>query len=157
MRTLAGDCCSQRVSHSMGDFGAPFCRGIEPFLANLQSLLSQCEGLGLTGDATVVSAQAVYDDINGVVVYVPLVGDACAQNTAEVQAAIAHLIPVVAAAGGNTDVPRPDAQTPSDGPPTWMIVAGIGVVGVLLLGQLNPIINLFAPKRRSTAGYRRRR
>ncbi len=162
MRTSRTNCCSASVTHHMGDFGAPFCRGVEPFLANLQALLEQAGAVGLYNDPIVTAAQATYDDINGYVVYLPF-GSDCDRHTAEVQAAIARITPVIQNAGGSIAVPRPDAA-PADpyGIPMWVKIGGGGLLAVILLGQLSPVIGLvtgiFKPsKRRSTAGYRRRR
>jgi hypothetical protein len=149
-------CCGQSVSqYQMGNFGTAGCRGIEPFLENLSSLLSEAQKVGISGDPIAVGAQSVYDDINGYVLYVPLLGDACEKNTAEVQAAISRLTPVVASAGGSTTLPRPDAAPPSSGPPTWMIVGGFGILGVAALHYLSPILSSFTKPKRKYAGYRR--
>ena len=45
-------------------------------------------------------------------------------------------------------------QKITSGPPTWMIVTGVSVAGLLALGYLSPLIKAFAPKRKY-AGYRR--
>lgn len=44
--------------------------------------------------------------------------------------------------------------------PLWVKVGAGGLLGVIILGQLSPVLSLFkhlAPKKHSTAGYRRRR
>jgi len=138
----------------MRNFGAPFCRGVEPFLANLQVLIASAESHGVGDWPAVVSARAVFEDIDGMVAYIPYVGTDCARHTTEVQRAIAQVQTVLNAIPGynGTPLPRPDA-TPSDAGeiPLWVKIAGGGVLAVMLLHYITP----FVPRRR-VAGYRRR-
>lgn len=159
-----------RSNRSLSAYGAPFCRGVEPFLDNLKTLLDEATRQGVQGFDAVMQAQATYDDVNGIVVYIPLVGDDCARHTAEVQAAIAKVTTVLKAIpGANTYVPRPDATAPDPSAigveiPTWLKFAGFGLLGVIALGYLSPLIGLagrrgmaeYEPEDRLD-GYRRRR
>lgn len=134
-------------------YGAPFCRGVEPLLANLKALLLEADAQGLGDWPAVAQARATYDDISGFVIYAPLIGTDCERHTAEVAAAIKKVTIVLAAIpGANTMVPRPDAVEPEPyGVPTWAKFAVFGVLGLAALHYLTP----FVPRRRM-AGYRRR-
>ncbi len=134
-------------------YGAPFCRGVEPFLANLKAQLDAAAAGGLSGDPTAVSAQAVYDDISGFLVYIPF-GSDCDRHTAEVVNAIARMKQLV----GDIGLPRPDAEAPPEGNssfglPDWAKYAVFGVLGIAALHYLTPF---FKPARRRLAGRNRR-
>ncbi len=142
-----------------GNFGAPFCRGVEPFLANLKTLIDEADRLGVGTWPAAVSAKAVYEDIDGFIIYTPWGGadGDCARHTREVQAAIATISALLRATpGASLMVPRPDAVPSSEGElfPTWAKFAAFGILGVMALGYISPLIGL-VPKRRM-AGYRRR-
>lgn len=119
-------------------FGAPFCRGVEPPLAELKSLLETAEAQGFTGQV-VDSAQAVYDDINGYLAYIPFVGNDCERHTTEVLTTIARLR---AAMGTSAPPPvRPDYVAPEAyGIPSWVKVAVIGGIGVYGLALVAPLL-----------------
>ncbi len=149
----------------MQGYGAMFCREIEPYLDNLKTLLKEAERQGVSNFDAVRSAQAVYDDISGFVLYVsnPFSsgpGD-CERHTEEVQRAITRVTIVLdAIPGANLSVPRPDAQTPSPESrsglfPAWTKFALFGILGVMALGYLSPLLGL-VPQRK-LAGYRRKR
>jgi len=136
-------------------FGAPFCRGVEPFLANLKALLGEAARLELSTWPVVVSAQAVYDDIDGFLVYVPWAGDDCTRHTREVQAAITSLSAFLRSVpGASLNVPRPDVEPASEYElvPTWVKLAGFGVLGIAALHYLTPFF-----RSRRFAGRRGRR
>jgi len=141
-------------------FGALYCRGVEPFLANLKTLIAEADRVGVGDWQAAVIAKAVYEDINGFVLYTPWGGTDCARHAREVQAAIASISALLRGTpGASLAVPRPDAE-PSDAEliptiptiPTWAKVMGFGVLGIAALYYLTPF---FAPRRR-VAGYRRR-
>ncbi len=139
------------------NFGAAFCRGVEPFLANLEALINAAEGQGLGEEPAVISGRAVFEDIDGFVIYSPWGGESgdCARHTREVQAAIARIEAILP----GVDLPRPDAEQadPNAGllpeVPTWMKFAGFGVIGLVALHYLTPF---FKPARRRLAGRNRR-
>jgi hypothetical protein len=138
-------------------FGAPFCRGVEPFLANLKTLIAEANRVGVGDWQAATVAKAVYEDINGFVIYTPWGGTEgdCARHTREVQAAIASISALLRGTpGASLAVPRPDAEVSSESEliPTWAKVMGFGVMGLVALHYLTPY---FAPRRR-VAGYRRR-
>ena len=142
----------------MRAFGAAFCRGVEPFLANLKALIDAANAAGLEDDPEVVTAQAVYDDIREFVIYTPWGGadGDCARHTREVINAIARIQPLVPGAS----VPRPDAEERDEednglipSVPTWTKFALFGVLGLAALYYLTPYI---APRRRQLAGRNRR-
>ncbi len=142
----------------MSSYGAMFCRGVEPFLANLKALLAAADAQGVGDWPAIASARAVYEDIDGFIVYAPWAGDDCARHQKEVQAAINRVNIVLNAIPGynGTAVPRPDA-TPQTSDlfavPTWVKFAGFGVLGIAALHYLTPY---FTPRRR-LSGHRRRR
>lgn len=142
-------------------FGTPFCLKNEPHLQNLKALLNEAERMGVSHFDAVRSAQAVYDDIDGVVAYIPYVGlgtDVCSEGIVELQKAVERMqIVLRATPGSNLAIPRPDAAGPgSDSPlPTWVKVAGFGVLAVVALHYLSPLLGLATSKRR-LSGYRRR-
>ncbi len=141
-------------------FGAPFCRGVEPFLDNLQALIAEADRLGVGGWPAAVSAKAVHEDISGFVIYTPFGGadGDCARHTREVQSAIESISALLrATSGASLAVPRPDAAPSSEGElfPTWVKFAAFGVLGVAALHYLSPLLGL-VPRRR-LAAYRRRR
>ncbi len=133
------------------NFGAAFCRGIEPFLANLATLLSAANAAGLKNFDAIVAAQATYDDINGFLVYIPFVGNDCERNTAEVVAAIARVQTVLAASNvPPVALPRPDAQVAAPyGIPTWVKTAAILGGAALVLSYVAPAFKLFGKKGQS--------
>ncbi len=147
---------------SFGGFGAAFCRGVEPFLANLKALINEADRLGVGDWPAAASAKAVYEDIDGFILYTPWGGadGDCARHTREVQAAIETISALLRATpGASLAVPRPDAETQStDGPfPTWVKFAAFGVMGVMTLGYLAPVIAALVRPKRKLSGYRRRR
>lgn len=137
----------------MNRFGTIFGEAIDPFLANLQALLVEAARCGVSDFPAVVSAQAVYDDVNGFVAYIPFIGNDLQRNIAEVQAAIASVTTVLQATpGAIINLPRPDAKPPATyGLPDWVVPVAIGA-GVLY--GLS-VISSFVPRRR-VSGYRRR-
>lgn len=139
--------------------GAPFCRGIEPFLANLKTLIEEADRQGMQTYTATITAKAVYDDINGNVVYIPF-GNDCERHTNEVKEAITRITAMLKNAGNQLPaLPRPDAVAPEEpafGVPTWAKFALFGVLGVAALHYLSPLISAAAPRRR-VAGYRSRR
>lgn len=143
-----------------GNFGAPFCRGVEPFLANLKTLIAEADRLGVGDWQAAVSARAVYEDIDGFLIYTPWGGESgdCARHTREVQAAIASISALLRVTpGASLAIPRPDAVPSSEGEfiPTWAKYLAFGVVGMLALGYLSPLLGL-VPQRRRMSAYRRR-
>ncbi len=141
-------------------YGAPFCRSIEPFLQNLKGLLDECARMGVSDFAAAVTAQAVYDDISGFVVYVPY-GSDCERHTTEVKAAIDRVTALLQATpGASISLLRPDAAPPPEGDasfgiPTWVkyvLIAGVTVYGLSQVVQISKAV----PRRRRMAGYRRR-
>lgn len=122
-----------------GAMGAVFCRDVEPPLAELKMLIQVAQAKGVDTR----SAEAVYDDINGNLAYIPFVGDACAKHTAEVLAAANRLRTAIAAAGQQVPDPiRPDF-VPSDNPggssglvPGWLKFVAVAGVGAYLLHQV---------------------
>ncbi len=141
-----------------------FCRANEPFLANLKALLDEAERQGVSQFDAVVSAQAVYDDINGYLAFIPYFGlgtDVCSQSVVELkQAADRVTIVLNAIPGANTSIPRPDAPLPdpnSSGIPMWVkgaVFAGLAIAG---LHYVSPLIKGFAPRRRLAGRNRSRR
>jgi len=150
--------------------GAPFCREVEVPLKELERLIPLAEAAGVDTS----SAQAVYDDLSGYLVYVPLVGDACEKHTAEAKGAVLRLQqamnavnvpapeplrpdyvdPKYVVTGG--DVADPDkAVLPTWVLPTWVKFVAVAGVSAFLLAQVAPFLGLL-PKRR-LAGYSRRR
>lgn len=108
------------------EFGAAFCRAVEVPLDELRALLN----LGITvahADApAVITAHAVYDDLSGYVVYVPLIGEDCDRHTKEAWSALNNLRAYLnSVAPGQIPPPvRPDAD---QRPPNY----GLGGAGVL--------------------------
>ncbi len=144
-----------------GNFGAMFCRGVEPFLANLATLIAEADRLGVGTWPAATIAKAVYEDIDGFVIYTPWGGEKgdCARHTREVQAAIESISALLRATpGASLAVPRPDANPSSEGElfPTWAKFAAFGILGVMALGYISPLIGL-VPQRRRLSSYRRRR
>ena len=143
-------------------YGALFCQGLNPLLANLKALVAEADRLGVGDWTAAVSAKAVYEDIDGFVLYTPFGGESgdCARHQREVQAAINSIsILLRATPGASLAVPRPDAGLSSEGDllPTWAKFAGFAVLGVVALHYLSPLISGFAPARRKLSAYRRRK
>lgn len=120
-----------------GGLAAPFCRGVEPPLAELKALLASAEQEGVSGPV-ITSAQAVYDDISGYLAYIPFIGSDCERHTAEVVAAGNR---VRAFLGSSAPPPiRPDYEVPeAPGIPAWVkfaVVGGIAVYGIALVMPL---------------------
>lgn len=137
------------------NFGAPFCRALEPFLANLSALLAEADRVGVTSFDAIVSARAVYEDIDGMVAYIPFIGNDCDRHIAEVKSAIARVTIVLQATpGANLWTPRPDAQPSAEyGVPTWVKYAFFAAAGVAALYYVTPLIS----PRRKLSAYRRHR
>lgn len=132
------------------NYGAPFCRAVEPYLANLKTLLAEAEANGVGDWPAIVSARAVYDDVDSFVAYVPLFGNDCERHTKEVQAAIEKVKIVLNSMSVSTWTPRPDAEPSSEGLPSWTKWALFGVLGIAALHYITPLV----PRRRLAGGRR---
>lgn len=126
------------------------CRGVEPFIAELDNLLASARAQGLASNAAIVSAQAVYDDLNGYVVYLPF-GTDCERHTAEAQATIDRVRAALTASGKSIPDPiRPDAK-PADpyGIPGWMKFVAVGGIVVIGLSYVSPLLSLIPRRKRA--------
>lgn len=158
--------------------GNAFCESMKVAMTELGNVLEKAYALGLYNETAVVQGAALWDKNTGfwsrAWVYVPI-GDACANDAQEVMASVNAIRGLIQANTGSAPaLVEPNFKAPAvEGSgglvggvlgtvPTWAIVLGGGVVGLLLLGQLTPFVMMFknmvgATPRRRYAGRRLKR